>query len=449
MDELSPAVPGTLGAVGHGTLRKSIADSRVAPAAEGLHPERPPEEDPSPLPCTLSESASQQPHLGRAASMSNLDTAPALSLSSSPHLSRREPSGNEAGASTSPSLPASAAAGDVDDWGNSPLPRLSRSLSLSQSSGWSGSGGSGSGSGCAKMTRTCSRRRSRASSSCSPLPLLETPACVASAGQAERGGAVGAGGMGGMAGPGSLGSSSVGSALGAVGHQRRRRRSSMVASVEGLRARMPGDVGMSTGLPIAPNTAPLSRSHDMQSSGWARPLRRNRPTSLPNGLDLAGLAGMGRGAARGEAQEEYAGGDPGLGWVLRAPAGPLLRHRSQSCAGSPQVLMGGFHARSCSVSRLQHPVPAQGPAPDRRVSRLPADTGEDGEDGDGEDLSPQGMMQVALTRTPQASWCGSTSAVGRRSNNLSSVARRMDRLEIRSGEVDTQAAQVKESLVVG
>ncbi|CAM9399039.1 unnamed protein product [Sphacelaria rigidula] len=49
---------------------------------------------------------------------------------------------------------------------------------------------------------------------------------------------------------------------------------------------------------------------------------------------------------------------------------------------------------------------------------------------------------MGTNQTPQTSPSQSNTAARQRSNNLSSVARRMDRLEIRSPDVDTQAAQV-------
>lgn len=380
------------------------------------------------------------------------DSVPALSLTESPHLLIKRPSrrgglaaglmatqSDEAIATTSTTASARTAADarEPADWDDgSPPPRLSRSLSLSQASGpaaWSGGGsaggsGSGSGTGCAKVTRASVRRRCRANSGSSPMPMpmLEMSSSLDRYGPAET---VVSGVSRSLT---QSRSALFGSAGGALRFESSRRR-------RNVEVRSAGDIGM---MGTAPSNGRLSRSaHNLPpglsaqgASGASR--QRPRPLSLPMGLGLGSIA---RPGDRGDPAEWSLCGDPAVGWVLRAPGALSRRHRSQSFAGGRQ----GFseaHARSASMS-CTRAMPLSYPWSSADPHGF--DGQEDPADG-GQKLvlSPE-RLSVAPTQTPQASPSNLTSAARNRSNNLSSVARRMDRLDIGSpDDVGSQAAQV-------
>lgn len=408
--------------------------------------------------------------------------APTMSRTNSPHLLRR-PLRRASGlavtqndelatartAATVSEAAAAAAAREFAEWDDgSPPPRISRSLSLSQASGtgWNGNGsganngnsnGGGGGNGCAKVTRTSLRRRSRANSTSSPLAVLEATGSTGEPGSAGSGScgsgtsrSVGSGGASGGTGAGGLG-------LGAR-HKHRRRRS-MFKSLEGLHGRMWGEmntVASSSSAGAAAAAAVTARSHNLPFSGRSNSSSGKRPTSLPKGLSFAGI-GRDQGV---EGLDPVVGagslgGDPGVGWVLRAPTAPFGRHRSHSFASGGQDFPQ--HARSASVSGLSMRPATAGSllshaALDRELFQggfgLGLLGGGHAEEDAGDIRGLEGIgggteaPRVAQERTPQSSPSRSGSAARQRSNNLSSVARRMDRLEIRSPDVDTHAAQV-------
>lgn len=370
------------------------------------------------------------------------------------------------------SAKAGGASRQLEEWyaGDSPPARLSRSLSqASGATAWSGSTGGGSGAGCAKVTRAAFRRRSRANSVSSmmpmpmPMPVLETSSSFDSnhrvVAEATAGGSSSSWSQSCGVGLSSLGSSSGG------GGMRKHPASIKRNSFSSLSGRFFGSNGSASGADGDDETTAgdgsadpmrVSRSRTHLPSEWidagaaqgaALPVARDlhdRPMSLPKGVSMGAL---------GDAATESLAGEAAVGWVLRAPGTTTSfgRHRSNSFAGGRKGYLQARHLRSASLS-----APGVGGSPSswqRQVSSC-SDRQEANEEEGGGDLEGgrqrlrsasclPDMVQVAKTaKTPQTSPTHSNNAARHRSNNLSSVARRMDRLEIRSPDVDTQAAQV-------
>lgn len=401
-----------------------------------------------------------------AAKANTSHAAPARAMTSSPALFlKRKPSRQASLAVTQGEAIAAAAAAaqltaeeELLDWGcdngNPPL-RLSRSLSSSQASStfssWAGSGGGAAG--CAKVTRSSLRRRSRASSTSSPLPMLETSASLPNG----SGGTV-ADTAGAAATVGSWGTRSVGSDVFVRPSAARRR--SFAQSFEGLHSRSSTDVATSA----VEGSAPLVRSHRMRSSGWSQGsgaggniMAVDRPVPLLRGSSVGDMRGLLDEDPSGETASSYVGGDPGVGWVLCAPcSAPLGRHRSQSVANSSQSVLKMARSRSestpdsrpiGSISGQLSRLASNGETMRERSSnpsqmarpRLDAETEREHKSM----LDAGSEMRTSPAQTPQVSPSREgTSAAQRRAHGLSSVARRMDRLDIGSSDVKTNAAQV-------
>lgn len=316
----------------------------------------------------------------------------------------------------------------AERWGdNSPPARLSRSLSSSHASGpigWSGAAG------CAKVTRSSHRRRSRANSTSSPLPVLEMSASMPTGGI----------GFADTAAAAAVDWTTRSFGSGSTGFPRHARRNSSYEA------------------PAVRGSAPLSRSHRMpvwsQGSGSGSGLKSvGRPISLPSGIMQRGIRG-GEGVPAAEASSAAAGGgDGGFGWVLRSPGGALdHRRRSQSFAGGGRSGLAGARPDSnlgfSSWSGVgQLPVGPAGAASGDDYGMVGAWTGRSSEaQAQGAVLGDEDQDEDMLSssaQTPQASPSRQgTSAALHRAHGLSSMARRMDRLEIRSPDVETHAAQV-------
>lgn len=276
-------------------------------------------------------------------------------------------------------------AGYGDD---SPPTRLSRSLSLSHTSA---PPSALSGAGCAKVTRSSLRRRSRANSTSSPLPVLDTSASLPTVGAGDGSSA------------GNWGTWSLGSGAFPRHDIRRRRPCANANSVEGLHNRTTGQEA------IPDDSGPIARSCRM-TPGWGpanETAEGERPISLPSGFTLGALRGMDADSEAATASSASKG-DPGVGWVLRAPGSPEGRHRSQSFASG--ILSAG-------LARMD-------------------------QEGESTGNSDSASEATSNAQTPQGSPQHGTSAAMHRAHGLSSVARRMNRLEIRSPDVQTIAAQV-------
>lgn len=417
--------------------------------------------------------------------------APVLAMTTSPALvglNRRQGHDTvvvthaevELSAATALAQAASAEEFAAERWGdtsNSPPARLSRSLSSSHASGgptgWgpaTAAAGAGVGAGCAKVTRSSHRRRSRANSTSSPLPMLEMSASMPAGGMgfadttvaaadwttrsygsagfprharrvSHGGGIVGGGGGGGIADGHLRRFSSCGGGGG----------SGTVDSI--LRRDSTREVR---------GSAPLARSHRMPlwgpGSGSSGLKSVGRPTSLPSGSMQRGVIRGGEGglpaADASPPGGGGGGGDGGFGWVLRSPGAPLdHRRRSQSFAGGRSSLARAkpdsnpkFSSSSGVRERPLLAAAATGDGGFGEAYGLPgawAERSSDGQDGAmlGDDDQDEDMASSA--QTPQASPSRQgTSAALHRAHGLSSMARRMDRLEIRSPNVETHAAQV-------
>ncbi|CAM9154423.1 unnamed protein product, partial [Scytosiphon promiscuus] len=325
------------------------------------------------------------------------DSAPALAMTTSPALGLNRRWGRDTLVVTHAEVELSQAS-SVENlagrgWGDdSPPGRLSRSLSSSQATApaaWIGAGG------CAKVSRSSLRRRSRANSTSSPLPMLETSASMPTGGTGS--------GLADAAAGGDWTSRSFGSAA---------KSSCEVA-------------------PALHGGAQLSRSYRMpfwNQGGSGNSLKSGgRPISLPS--------------------------DPGFGWVLRSPGAPLDdRRRSQSFAGAggrssleqsksdSNPSSGSFS--SCGERR--RPPGLVGAAGDEYgLSDAWMGRGLDGQQGQEPVLGTGNEDEdMAPAQTPQGSELG-TSAALHRAHGLSSVARRMDRLDIRSPNVESHAAQAQ------
>lgn len=365
--------------------------------------------------------------------------APALSMTSSPALllkrqlkrqqwrrSSLSVTGAEAVAAAAKAQ--AAAEEELSGWGNdSPRARLSRSLSSSQasaSSGWSGAA-TATGAGCAKVTRSSLRRRSRANSTSSPLPLLDTSVSLPIGTTADNA-------------SGSWSTRSAGS--GGLARPDFRRQGSFTNSAERLRSRSSSEIPSAYGGP------PLSRSQRMPL-GWGHAWEmKDRPTSLPSGLALEGARAGGAGDPAGVPS---VGGDPGVGWVLRAPSAPIVRHRSHSFAsGKAGVALPRSSSDStsaASMSVITAPSLSLALSEERAHGLLlsAARVSQELDTAAGRrSVLNAGGEAISPAQTPQASPSHGTSAAMNRAHGLSSVARRMDRLEIRSPDVETHAAQV-------
>lgn len=378
-------------------------------------------------------------------------SAPALAMTTSPALvglSRRP--GREAQGVThgEKRAPALAQASSVEDltrggWGDySPPARLSRSLSLSQTSApsaWNGAAAAAAA-GCAKVTRSSHRRRSRANSTSSPLPVLEMSASMPT------------GGIGLSDATAVAREDLTARSFGSVASLRHRRRGSLGGGSGGggggiKHARRKSSCEVSSG-----SSAPLSRSHRMPSSNHGNSLRNaGRPVSLPRGIMERGSRG-GEEEVPGEALS--IGGDAGFGWVLRSPgAPPDDRRRSKSFAGGARP--SATHSRSdlnpvrsSNGGAPEHP-PGLAGAASVDVYGLSAEWArrDSGEQESGMFVAGYKDEEMAPAQTPHASPSDTgDSAAMRRAHGLSSVARRMDRLEIRSPAVETRAAQVRYSV---
>jgi len=213
--------------------------------------------------------------------------------------------------------------------------------------------------------------------------------------------------------------------------------------------------------PAAQGSAPLARSHRMPlwnpGNGGLGGLKGagGRPISLPSGIMQRGTRG---GDGEPAAAAAAAAADAGIGWVLRSPGAPLdHRRRSQSFAdgrsGLARARSDSTHGGVCSTSgraamkeRGDGSGGGGGASGDEHVgawvgrsSRGPLASSmmndEEEEEEEEEEVSP--------AQTPMASPSNhGTSAAMHRAHGLSSVARRMNRLEIGSPDVDTHAAQV-------
>ena len=276
----------------------------------------------------------------------------------------------------------------------SPGPRLSRSLSSSVVPAFGGVS-----SGCAKVTGSSFRRRSRASSTSSPLPVLEISKSLPTVGVAGFGAAAAC----------DLNSRSMGS-RGAFRLDIRKRRSS-------------------TSEVLAPRTkSPLVRSHRMSLGGGLADGRTGEQLTSPQfrGLPLGEIQGVKEELSR----DCEMGDDPGVNWVLRAPGASIGHYRSMSLASG--------------IKGISLPRFASAPTPSQNIS-MALDTSSEplrrfsgaawemsAMEGEAEDSS--------AGPTPQTSpSCG---AASHRARGLSSVARRMNRLEIGSPDVEMHAAEV-------
>lgn len=388
--------------------------------------------------------------------------APALSRTHSPRVFGKRRCAPTAAASMCPvetdsprltssasnSIGADATRRQRAEWGddNPPL-RISRSLSHASGTATRSTGGGGAGGGrvaCAKVTGTSFRRRSRANSMV-PIPVLETSASL-DKNRVEGEAAVGCPSRSWSISHSSgfrLESEDVGPGGGGAGggglhHMNRRRRS--MSNLSGRLAAAAFGGGMH-------NEAICRRSSvsSDQVDGLSAmdKVQDRRPMSLPKGVGLGALAG---------AAAESLAGDATVGWVLRAPSSGIShgRHRSHSFASGRKGYLQARHLRSASVSGSTGED-----SPMLRSSSAGAAAAS--ERRDFEDASETLLMMgkhepapsvhaekgMSTNQTPQTSPSQSNTSARQRSNNLSSVARRMDRLEIRSPDVDTQAAQVK------
>lgn len=429
----------------------------------------------------------------------SMSSAPALSLTDSPHLFGRRavrrassaglpvaslstgsvstyPTDTEPSTLLSSSVTTSARAGGASrklaGWNtnDSPPARLSRSLShTSGAAAWSavgggsgGSAGGGSGAGCAKVTGTAFRRRSRANSASSmmPMPVLETSSSFDSNHRAVAETTAG-GSSSSWSHSRGFGLNFLGSGSGSGGGMRHDA-SIKRHSLSSFSGRFYGGSGEDNGTTAADGAdgsadpMRVSRSQSHLPSGRtgtsaahggvlaAASSLHKRPMSLPKGLGLA---------EPGNAATESLSGDAAVGWVLRAPgtATSFGRHRSNSFASGRKGYLQARHLRSASLSATGgggSPPSWQRQASSCSDRREAAEEENEGASEGGKQRlrsasSVADMGQsVGAAQTPQTSPTHSSSAARHRSNNLSSVARRMDRLEIRSPDVDTQAAQV-------
>lgn len=371
-----------------------------------------------------------------------------------------------AAAVTAPVQAASAEDFAVERWGdNSPPARLSRSLSSSHAAGPPSWGPATVG--CAKVTRSSHRRRSRANSTSSPLPVLEMSASMPAGG-------IGFADAAAVAAAADWTTRSHGSASGFARHARRGSYGGGIVGCGGgggggnadshLRRNSSHDVSAVRG------SAPLSRSHRMpvwSSHGGGSSSRSSglgsvgRPISLPSGIMQRGGVRGGEGGVIPTAESPGGGGgggDGGFGWVLRSPGAPLdHRRRSQSFAGGRSSLARprpDSNPRFSSSSGVrERPPPGGGGADDGAFGEgygLPGAWAERNSEGRGvllgdedQDQDADMDMDVAPAQTPQASPSRQGTSAGLiRAHGLSSMARRMDRLEIRSPNVETHAAQV-------
>lgn len=378
-------------------------------------------------------------HHRRAASATGFRSNPsasALSMTRSPTLrSQRRRRRSSLGVTQAEEVATAAKsqAADEDElaaWDDSTPPaRLSRSLSLSQaSSSWS------SGAACAKVTRSSLRRRSRANSTSSPLPMLETSTFLPTGGVAETG-------------PGGSWSTRSFGSGGFPRHDFRMRHGS-ASGVECLQSQSSVELSQAKYASM-----PLLRSHRMPLGFGHGGATDERPTSLPSGLSL-GAPGD------GNPTEASSTGDPGVGWVLRAPGALFGRHRSQSFVSSSNT----GHLKSLSRSDFTAGVAmsvSAGP-----LAGLASDEDEEGGGGGGmAEMMDQeepgttrersagsegggGGTSASGAETPPTSPSQETSSAMNRAHGMSSVARRMDRLEIRSPDVETGAAQVRVTALV-
>lgn len=327
-------------------------------------------------------------------------------------------------------------------WGDdSPPARLSRSLSASVPSATTAWGGAAAAAaaatGCAKFTRSSHRRRSRANSTSSPLPVLETSASLPTGGVGLEDAAAGV----------EWTTRSFGS--GGFARHGRRRSYGGDGGSGGSTENLPKKA-LREG-PAAYGSAPLARSHRMPAWNQGNVLKSiDRPTSLPSGIAQRAIIPGVEGLAGGDAS--CIGGDAGFGWVLRSPGAPLdHRRRSQSFAGGRASMARSRSASNsssfASVSGARERPPGLPGASDDEYGFHDAWTSQvlEGHEqgpiiGDAAEDNDAGMSPA---QTPQASPSkGGTSAALRRAHGLSSMARRMDRLEIRSPDVETHAAEV-------
>eukprot|EP00903_Cladosiphon_okamuranus_P011726 g11026.t3 len=356
---------------------------------------------------------------------------------------------------------ASAEEFDAERWednSNDHPASLSRSLSSSHASGPAGWGPAGAAAGCAKVTRSSHRRRSRANSTSSPLPVLEMSASMPAGGvgfadakasdwttrsygsagfsRHARRGSYGGGIVGGCGGIADVTLRKFSSCGGGGGDSKPRRDSTgEVLAVRG--------------------SAPLSRSHRMpalgqENGGGLKSV--GRPISLPSGIGVVQrerLRGVEGGLPAAEASSPGGGGDGGFGWVLRSPGAPLdHRRRSRSFAGGRAAVARekpDSTTKFSSASGVRElPLPGFGEDCGEGYG-LPGAWAERDSEGQGAMLGNDDQDEdMAPAQTPQASPSKQgTSAALHRAHGLSSMARRMDRLEIRSPNVETHAAQAQ------
>lgn len=386
------------------------------------------------------------------------DSAPALGMTTSPALGLNKRWGRDTLVVTHAEVELSQGNSAENlayrGWGeDSPPSRLSRSLSSSQATApaaWIGAGG------CSKVSRSSLRRRSRANSTSSPLPVLETSASMPTGGTAT--------GLSDAAAGGDWTSRSFGSAAAFPRHGRRRSHCGGGGGAggsggNGEHHRSKSSCEVPPGLH---GSAPLARSYRMpfwnnqgggsggnSLQGGGNSLNSGgRPISLPSGITRKLSSGARLLAEEPEPPCTDDGADSGFGWVLRSPGAPLDdRRRSQSFAG------GGVRL-SLERSKSESNPPGSSFSTGGARRRPPGLVGASGDEYglsdawmgrglDGQDLGMggDGDEDMAPAQTPQGSELG-TSAALYRAHGLSSVARRMDRLEIRSPNVESHAAQV-------
>ncbi|CAM9445984.1 unnamed protein product, partial [Hapterophycus canaliculatus] len=480
---LSPLVPVSGGLVKHGFSVEEEGDSEVDAALMDATPEEDDDEahdglddfvadlpQPTPPPRSSSLAALAQiewapttaptaPHPRSGALKRSHDSAPALAMTTSPALGLHKQGGRDTLVVTHAEVElwqATSAENLAErGWGNeSPPARLSRSLSSSQATApaaWIGAGG------CAKVSRSSFRRRSRANSTSSPLPVLETSASMPTGGSGV--------GLADATAGGDWTSRSFGSA-GFPRHGRRRSHGGVGVGGDDESLRTKSMCEASSALHRNP---PLSRSHRMpfwnKQVGNGNGLKSvGRPISLPSGitrklgsgdkLPVEEAPAVDGGDRDGNGGGGGGGGEPGFGWVLRSPGAPLDdRRRSQSFAGagarstlerSKSESIPSSSYCSAGGARQRPPGLAGASGDEYGLSDAWMGRGLDGQqeqepelgagDEDDEDMAP--------ARTPQGSQLG-TSAALHRAHGLSSVARRMDRLEIRSPNIESHAAQAQ------
>lgn len=181
-----------------------------------------------------------------------------------------------------------------------------------------------------------------------------------------------------------------------------------------------------------------------------------------------GEAGGGGGGDPGFPRGAFGGGDPGVGWILRAPVAPTEHgfgaHSStgvDGATGGAGGRIGDPHLRPFSATAVGGFV-GQGAG---RSTTPAEDEDEDGEEegeavergelGGGQTCGRGGLVDrrgsmmegggegaIVPAQTPRVSPADGMSAAMHRAHALSSVARRMDRLKIRSPDVETHAAEV-------